>query len=134
MTSARKFVEEAGRQFDQARAGLRNVRQRLLHPSAEALENALPELERAIHLLRQGLALLPAYPGGAQSSEAWESARQVRRELDRVRTLARQAAAFYSDRLNLLAGQDCSLRYNSDGAASAPLPEKQLEKDLVLHG
>lgn len=129
-TIARQYIDEARRQ-------LAAVRQRLLHPEWEELESALPELETAVVFLRQGEALLVS--GASATDPAWESARQLRRELAQVNALVRQANEFLAVRIRLLAGQDFSLCYDAHGTASAPpkLVQSGLgpsEKGAVLRG
>ena len=138
MMSARRLIDEA-------RDHLERVRQRLLYPSADVLENAMAELEQAIGLLRQGEVILsnstsnstpnstPNSTKMAESSGAWESALQLRRELARVNSLAKHANTFYLSKVRQWPGQDLSVSYRANGAASLPA-ERHSEKNLVLHG
>ena len=130
MMSARRLIDEA-------RDHLERVRQRLLYPSADVLENAMAELEQAIGLLRQGEVILSNSTSKstkmAESSGAWESALQLRRELARVNSLAKHANTFYLSKVRQWPGQDLSVSYRANGAASLPA-ERHSEKNLVLHG
>jgi len=127
--------------IDEARSHLANVRRRLLHPEPAVLDavmldavldDALPRLERAIGLLRQGEMLLTSQTSPTERSQAWDSARQLRHELAQVNALARQANEFYAGRIRLLSGEDFAVCYNS--SAKASVSEKRSEKGLVLHG
>ena len=130
MMSARRLIDEA-------RGHLERVRQRLLYPTADMLENAMAELEQAVGLLRQGEIILSNSASDStkivESSGVWESARQLRRELAQVNSLAKHANSFYLSKVRQWPGQDLSVSYQANGAASLPA-ERNSEKKLVLHG
>jgi hypothetical protein len=129
-------MPEAKRLIDEARSQVARVRRRLLNPSAGTLEEGVPELQRAIFLLRQGEGYF--LPWTEEQSQAWESAQQLHRELAQVKALARQANEFYSMRIRLLAQTDRSLSYTPNGADGAcfaePVIEGHSEESSVLHG
>jgi hypothetical protein len=133
-SSTRKFPSVAG-QIDAARTQVARLRQRLLHPAAGALEDALPDLERAIWLLRESEGL--GHRDG--ESEDWKRALDLQKELTQVKALARQANEFYAMKIRLLAQNDSPVDYNCNGVAfqepSGQTPfETALQKGLIVHG
>jgi len=132
--------------LEEVRTQVARVRERLLHPCSGTLEPVAPELQQAIHLLRQNAALpqgqaltSPAISHPAEESLCRESARRLGQELALVQALARQANEFYSLRIRLLAPGDSSLCYSRNGLAGRSLAEMAAEApqpqgESVLHG
>src|SRR5271168_2569651 len=116
-SKTRKLIEKV-------RTQVARVRESLLNPCAGMLEQVVPELEQAVHLLRQSEALdSPTISGPTEESLYWESARQLGRELAQVKALAKQANEFYSMRISLLAPSDSSVSYSRNGLAGGSFAE-----------
>jgi hypothetical protein len=120
-------------QIAAARTHVARVRQRLLHPAAGTLAEALPELERAILLLRESEGL--AGPGAGH-------ARELQNELTQVKALARQAHQFYAMKIRLLAQNDSPIDYTRAGVTSQQTCQVPLQtplqtvshQGLIVHG
>jgi len=129
-------MPETKKLIEGARSEVARVRRRLLSPSAEALEECVTELQRAIFLLREGDGYLLART--EEQSRAGESYRQLHRELAQVKALATQANEYYSMRLRMLAQTDRFFSYTPNGADGAcfaePVSECHSEEGSVLHG
>jgi hypothetical protein len=129
--------------IEEVRTQVARVRERLLNPTAGMLAQVLPELEQAVHLLRQceqSEALVsPAISPPAEESLYRESARRLGHELAQVKALAKQANEFYSMRIRLLAPSDSSVSYSRNGLAGGSFAEiaaeaPQPQGESVLHG
>ena len=114
----------------QARESLERVREKLLSPSAEALEAGALEVARAVDLL-QGIAESDedGKLGVRQALRAELSG--LRRELGTVNELLQAAGRFYAGWAQLISGVDSGpSNYTSDGKAR----QTETRRGLVIHG
>lgn len=115
----------------QARQSLERVREKLLNPSAEALEAGAAEVALAVSLLQ---AMDPAASEmnqlGVKQAIRSELA-GLRKGLRAVNELLQAAGRFYAGWAQLISGIDAGAsNYASDGKAR----QGELRRGLVIHG
>jgi len=114
----------------QARQSVERVREKLLNPSAEALEYGEAEAARAVEFL-QGMEQSAREEGklGVRQSIRAELA-GLRRELAAVNELLRAAGRFYQGWAQLISGVDSGSNYAQDGKTR----QGEGRGVLVIHG
>ena len=102
----------------QVRRSVFAVRQKLLNPTAKALETCTPHLRRAIAVLAGLQQRLPDVEARNRGELRTELS-ALRRELREICALLESASAFHSALAQLLAPQaDDSIRYSAKGIAA----------------
>jgi hypothetical protein len=118
------------RQVQEARRIVERMRDRLLHPSFEALEDSASDLSLAAECIRRLDANLPVWQG-AQRKALEAEVTGLRRGVRCVEALLSNAGKFYAGWARLLSSDQALPNYTSSGITSLPLAQRS---KLVVHG